>query len=175
MGMLVAVGVGVALDRLGLEVCTALTLVAGQVYAFFRLAFRESYALTLASFVVYTIFRNFLYPVFIASLTSRLGFKYFGILLGIGFTLTGLAQPLFVPLSDFLQGDCHLDDGAPAIDCDHGYWASFHVFSFLLLVALLVVPWLDYRDRVGREARVRMILAEQRSPAPSRTTYGSDL
>lgn len=40
--------------------------------------------------------------------TSRLGFKYFGNLLGIGFDVSGIAQLLMAALANAVQGDCHL-------------------------------------------------------------------
>jgi hypothetical protein len=173
MGMVGSVVVGLLIDLLGIEICTAITLISGQIQNLMLLLFGKSYAFTRASFVFYTIFRQFLYPVFIASLTSRLGFKYFGILLGIGFALTGLAQPVFVVLSEALQGDCHLYDES-VTNCDHGHWILAHTLQFLLLGALLIIPWLDYRDRVQRELKIKQILAEKDEKG-NVTPYGSDL
>jgi MFS family permease len=173
MGMIVSVVVGFLIDLLGIEICTAITVISGQIQNLILLLFGKSYSMTLASFVFYTIFRQFLYPVFIASLTSRLGFKYFGILLGIGFALTGLAAPVFAALSEALQGDCHLYDES-VTSCDHGHWILAHVLQFLLLGALLIIPWLDYRDRIERERRIKDILTEQDEKS-NMATYGSDL
>lgn len=124
------------------------------------------------SFVAYTAFRAFLYPVFIGSLTSRLGFKYFGILLGLGFALSGIVQLLFPKLVDFAQGDCHLvTDDMNTTKCDQGKWQHTESLQFLLLGVMYIVPVLDRRDNVMRETRIREML---RSSSPSASYGGAD-
>ena len=61
-------------------------------------------------FVIYTLFRAFLYPVFIACISDKLGFKYFGILMGIGFAVSGIVQLGIAPLANAVQGTCHLQE-----------------------------------------------------------------
>ncbi len=39
---------------------------------------------------------------------DSVGFKYFRILLGMGFTISGIGQLLMAPLAEFVQGNCHL-------------------------------------------------------------------
>lgn len=91
-GLVASFFVGWLMDQVGLEVCTALTLLLGQIQAaaLVWLASRRSFLV--ASFVCYMCFRSFLFPVFIASITTHLGYKYFGLLNGIGFALAGVAQ-----------------------------------------------------------------------------------
>ena len=104
------------------------------------------------SFCLYTLFRAFLYPVFIASLTSRLGFKYFGVLLGIGFAVSGLFQLLMAPLNDLVAGDCHLiasPDPSGGDDCFEGLWISLHLLQLSSLLGLMVVPYLDHRAKIA--------------------------
>lgn len=171
MGIIVSIAVGFLIDSLGIEVCTAMTLASGMIQNLILLTFGSNYNMTLISFVFYTMFRQFLYPVFIASLTSRLGFKYFGILLGIGFAIAGIAQPAFTILSEMLQGDCHAvvtivqshSNGADEADCSHGHWMLGHVIQIILLGSLLIVPWFDYQDRIQRETRIKEVLASSSS------------
>lgn len=121
------------------------------------LFFDQHQSMMVVSFCLYTLFRAFLYPVFIASLTSRLGFKYFGVLLGIGFAISGLFQLLMAPLNDFVAGDCHLiesPDPSGADDCFEGLWISLHLLQLSALLGLMVVPFLDHRAKVAHEAAV---------------------
>ena len=176
MGIVPSLLVGWLIDRIGLEFCTSITLLCGQIQMLLVLFGSHNENVMFLSFVAYTVFRSFCYPVFIGSLTSRLGFKYFGILLGLGFALSGFAQLLFPLLVHILQGDCHLltDDingyqGVPNT-CDHGNWHKSELVQFVFLSLMNVVPFLDHRDSVAREIRIKEILSSSLSPKPS---YGS--
>lgn len=165
MGIVASLAVGSLIDRVGLEFCTAMTLMSGQLQMLLILFGSNSETMMILSFVAYTIFRAFLYPVFIGSLTSRLGFKYFGILLGLGFAMSGVAQLLFPVLVRFLQGDCHLLDDAGLVEaavesreCDHGKWQSSEIVQFFLLGAMNIVPILDHRDAVARKKKIQELL-----------------
>jgi len=178
MGVVGSLEVGGLIDRIGLEFCAALTLMVGQIQMLLILFGPTSEKVTILSFVFYSIFRSFLYPVFIGSLTSRLGFKYFGILLGFGFALSSIAQLLFPVLVSWLEGDCHLLEDA-AIDqaaveaqnCDHGNWQASEAVQFLILGALHIVPILDHRDAKERERQIREVLALQ---SPRKSIYGTN-
>lgn len=175
MGIFGSFLVGWLIDRVGLEICTALTLLFGQLQMLLIILGSQSKTLMILSFAAYTAFRAFLYPVFIGSLTSRLGFKYFGILLGLGFALSGMAQLLFPVLVLWFQGDCHLltdrinHEGAVATTCDHGMWQSSEILQFIVLGLMHVVPLLDYRDRVTRDVKIKQMLM----PNSSNPSYGS--
>jgi hypothetical protein len=94
----------------------------------------------IVGFFIYTLFRQFLFPVFIACLSARLGFKYFGMLNGLGFASSGMAQLFLASLVRAVKGTCHLqmEEG-----CSHGYWDELHIIQFCALTALLVFPMLD--------------------------------
>lgn len=148
---------GILIDNFGVEICTSILLVFGQLQMVIVLFFDQHQSMMVVSFCLYTLFRAFLYPVFIASLTSRLGFKYFGVLLGIGFAISGLFQLLMAPLNDFVAGDCHLiesPDPSGADDCFEGLWISLHLLQLSALLGLMVVPFLDHRAKVAHEAAV---------------------
>jgi hypothetical protein len=115
----------------------------------------------LFGFCIYVLFRQFLFPVSIALITARLGFKYFGLLNGISFLLSGFAQLFIVSLAKAVHGTCHLYNSAdtPLVSdtCDHGNWLALHVVEFVVLGALLLVPFYDHRAKVQQKARVKEI------------------
>lgn len=158
LGVTASVLAGFLIDQLGVEVCTVMTLIFGQLEMITLVLFGNYRAMMIFSFFCYTMFRSFLYPVFIASLTSRLGFKYFGVLLGLGFAISGIGQLLMAPLADFVQGDCHVissEDLTDDTDCSSGLWLSLHIVELSVLTALLAIPYMDRRARIRREFAIR--------------------
>jgi hypothetical protein len=204
MGMIGSFIVGSLLDRVGLEWCTVLTLMWGQLHVVFAFTSGTTTTSTsdtrfmLINFGMYMLFRNFLYPVYIASITERLGFKYFGVLLGIGFAISGVTQLSMTALDEWVQGDCHLqqqaaaqaataaqaavgDDTATIVDsggggdsttfCNAGWWNPLHVIQFLQLGGLMLCPILDRWEIRNRKATVKAILGTP--PPPRSSLYGS--
>jgi hypothetical protein len=57
--------------------------VLGMAYLLVLSSAGSSLSWMIACFMIYVLLRQFLFPVFIASLTANLGFKYFGLLSGI--------------------------------------------------------------------------------------------
>ena len=158
LGMVYAVLVGWLMDRVGLEVCTLFTLVLGQIstalmmVASFPWSFNDThgYSVMLLGFALYSLFRQFLYPVFLAYITARLGFKYFGILSGVGFALSGMAQYFMPNLAQLIH---HGDDGPHQ-------WVHFHIFQICLMGILMVIPIADHRDIQRREAQMERVLEQ---------------
>jgi MFS family permease len=151
-GLMASVLVGWLMDRLGLETCTIVTLALGQTSLLLRIAAGRSYPMMLLGFTLYTLFRQFLFPVFIAGLTTRLGFKYYGILSGTGFALSGIAQFFMAAMVHALAGDCHLQAESiyGLVPCDHGAWDGFHILQIALLGVLTLIPILD-RCKAARQ------------------------
>eukprot|EP00980_Cylindrotheca_fusiformis_P008726 scaffold1868_cov193-Cylindrotheca_fusiformis.AAC.11 len=160
MGAFISVFIGWLIDQIGVEACVGMTLCLGQIQMLILLFFRSNVGWFKASFWVYTLFRQFLYPVYIASITSRLGFKYFGVLLGLGFGASGIAQLFVSLLDDAVQGDCHLPDATveEQADCDEGFWLQLHLIQMVLLVVLLIAPYQDYREKTIREEKIKQVL-----------------
>jgi hypothetical protein len=197
MGMIGSFIVGSLLDRVGLEWCTVLTLMWGQLHVVFAYTSATTgisdTRFMLTNFGMYMLFRNFLYPVYIASITERLGFKYFGVLLGIGFAISGVTQLSMTALDEWVQGDCHLqqeaaeaaavgDDTAAVADtdgndgdattfCNAGWWNPLHVIQFIQLGGLMLCPILDRWEIRNRTAKVKSILGTP--PPPCSSLYGS--
>jgi hypothetical protein len=122
MGIIASLLVGWLIDKIGFELCTAITLILGQLQMLLLVLFGKYQILLVISFGVYTVFRQLLYPVFIASLTSRLGFKYFGVLLGIGFTLASITNSFLAALAEAVQCDCHtMNTTILNNESDHGH------------------------------------------------------
>jgi MFS family permease len=84
-GILAAFLIGWLMDRVGLVAITILTILMGQLHLIMITFLSNKPVPLMVGFVFYTLFRQFLFPMYIASLSSRLGFKYFGILNGLGF------------------------------------------------------------------------------------------
>jgi len=195
-GFMVSMFVGWLMDRVGLETCTIVTLILGQASLVLRMvAGTETYynpVMMLMGFVVYTLFRQFLFPVFIASLTAKLGFKYFGILSGIGFALSGVAQVFMAMLVHGLAGDCHLHPpqeqkqqqhtSASSTEtlpsCSHGSWLQFHLFQLILLCLLTVIPLQDRRGAARQKQRMESSTAKRQQTFESQESsfgsFGSD-
>ena len=167
LGVVASLLVGWLMDQVGLEICTALTLVLGQTRSIALVWLADRKAFLVVSFVCYAFFRSFLFPVFIASLTTHLGYKYFGLLNGIGFAIAGVAQIFMGHLARAVQGDCHLNshvtDPTLAPPCDHGQWVTLHFVELIILTALLTAPVLDYFETVVRKRRIREVLGSIRS------------
>ena len=170
LGLIGSILVGWLIDRIGLECCTSLTLFLGQVQMLLSFFFSDRRSMMVVGFWIYTLFRQFLFPVYISSLTTRLGFKYFGVLLGIGFFVGGLTQLFLATLDEAVQGDCH--EGGSQDDmtsCNHGGWKQLHIVQFVILGVLLLIPIQDYRDKLERQRQMSEILNET-PPSPK---YGS--
>ena len=61
----------------------------------------------ITSFWFYSMFRSFLFCYFFANLPVVMGFKYFGILAGIAFAVSGVVQLSIKFVVEWGQGDCH--------------------------------------------------------------------
>jgi MFS family permease len=184
-GVVASFIVGWLMDRIGLESCTALTLMLGMLHMVVLGLYSDHRVWMIFGFCVYVIFRQFLFPVYIASLTARLGYKYFGILNGLGFAISGVAQAFMGSLVQVVQGTCHMrrtDDNSFSEDCDHGRWEQLHGIQFILLGSLILVPFFDHKEKTRQEKRIveRRVIRESwrdltigSNSAASVSNYGS--
>ena len=153
LGMPYAFFVGWLMDRVGLEVCTLVTLLLGQlstllmlVASFDSLSESNAYIILLIGYAIYSLFRQFLYPVFLAYISARLGFKYFGLLSGIGFALSGAAQWFLADLVALVHNGW---------EAGGTWWIDFHIFQIALLGVLMIIPIADHRDVQRRDHQMR--------------------
>jgi hypothetical protein len=143
------------MDRTGLETCTALTLVMGSLQSLILSLFSDKSYMMILGFVMYSLFRQFLFPVFIASLSAKMGFKYYGILSGIGFALSGVSQMYMSTVVEAIDGSCHhilLDGDEP---CTKGSWKVLHMIQCSVLLLLLGIPAYDRWWNVQSKPRLQ--------------------
>jgi MFS family permease len=174
-GVLASLVVGVLMDRIGLDACTALTLLLGQGQILILVFVPDHRRWMIFGFVVYVFFRQFLFPVYIANLTAHLGFKYFGLLNGLGFAASGIAQVFMASLVQVVQGDCNMVSTDPGedtqtVDCEIGRWMDLHVVEFVLMGLLLLAPWIESREKLRRQERIQELL---RIASQTSMSYGS--
>lgn len=140
VGVLAAFLIGWLMDRIGLVTCTIMTIVVGQLHMLIIIFWNNRPMPMIVGFVAYTLFRQFLFPVYIACLSTRLGFKYFGILNGLGFAASGVTQLFIAELVRAVKGTCYV---AAAEGCNQGAWKELHIAQLCILSALLIVPVTD--------------------------------
>ena len=146
------------MDCIGLETCTVVMLVTGSLQMVIVIFFSNRPSMMILSFACYSLFRQFLFQVFNACISVQMGFKYFGILRGIGFVLSGAAQLGIVQVVHAVQGSCHVTmNNKP---CTQGYWTELHVIFAILLVTLIGVPVMDHYYNVQVE-KERVTLLDQ--------------
>lgn len=175
LGMPYSVLVGWLMDRLGLEVCTLLTLILGQLTSLLMMAAsferfhdKGAYPTMLLGFACYSLFRQFLFPVFLAFITARFGFKYFGILTGIGFAISGVAQCFMAQLVEWVH--------EYSVEGGQG-WLDFHLLQIVVMAGLTVIPIADHRDIQNREASMQRALQDSgrtNIKSPRSTTSSTD-
>lgn len=139
-GILAAFLIGWLMDRVGLVAITILTILIGQLHLIMITFLSNRPVPMKVGFVFYTLFRQFLFPLYIASLSARLGFKYFGILNGLGFAASGVTQLFITSLVRVVSGTCHVQ---PVDGCSYGSWKELHLFQLILMLALLTIPIMD--------------------------------
>jgi len=75
---------GYLLDDVGFIPTAFITVALGIMQMVLLMVANGSEAVMLISFVFYAVFRAFLFPYFFASLSRKIGFKYFGMLVRTG-------------------------------------------------------------------------------------------
>jgi len=176
-GVAVSFLVGWLMDRVGQVVCIVSTLVLGQLQLIILAFLGDNEPWMVFSFGLYVLFRALLFPVYIAGVTDRLGFKYFGLLSGIGFALSGFSQIYMASLVLAVQGDCHrmvsLDTTDPASNCSTGYWKELHFCEVALLGVLLLAPFFEHLDRTQCARQLEEAAGRSTSSTPTTAGYGS--
>jgi len=175
LGVLASFLVGWLMDRVGQEVCSLLTIFAGLTQLLILVCLRDRRPWLILSFVIYGLFRQFLFPVFIAILTDRLGFKYFGLLNGIAFGISGITQFFMASLVRIVQGDCHLVYLENSVEgetpCFPGYWKQLHIAEILVLLALTLAPITEQAEIRKRKEQIDEMY--QKQPTLLASDYGS--
>lgn len=91
----------------------------------------------ITSFWFYSMFRSFLFCYFFANLPVVMGFKYFGILAGIAFAVSGVVQLSIKFVVEWGQGDCHEKSTE---DCDQGRWGTVLLIQAIACALAAMLP-----------------------------------
>lgn len=164
-GVIVIPVVGWLMDYCGYPLTMLITVVFAIIWAFLLCV--NSPAYIYASFIAYALFRTFLFTFLFSYMADRLGFKFFGILVGILFAVAGFVGLLQYPLSTFADGDCITNPGP---DCNVGKWGDLNHIMLYTFIPLLFFPYQDYIERREKEWRFRSVYG-----ATSETVHGTSL
>jgi hypothetical protein len=167
-GVVGSVVSGLLMDRLGLQQCAVVLLLLGICHASILITFHGQFFWMVGGFLVYTQFRSLLYPLYIGSISSQLGFKYFGLLNGLGFAIAGIAQVFQASLVQHVQGSCHYlatttTYTATPNACDGGLWTQLHQTEVLILVALMLAPACQGLEDARRKRSTQTLLRQRSS------------
>jgi MFS family permease len=148
---------GYLLDSVGFKPTAIVTIALGVFQQLFLLVAGKQSLLMIASFTCYAVFRAFLFPYFFASLSKKMGFRYFGFLSGLSFFVSGLCQFAIAPLAMLVEGTCHeFHNGISTDDCMEGRWTMIHTLQIVSLLGLLLIPLLDAQAEQSEETAAPM-------------------
>ena len=134
------------LETVGFTQTAFFTITVGVLWIVTLMLAGASEFLMVASFVAYAIFRSFLFPYFFATLSRKMGFRFFGMLSGLAFCTSGLTQFAIAPIASIVEGDCHeYDDPTMAAGCDSGSWKMVHFIQLANTLLLLIIPFFDMK------------------------------
>lgn len=137
--------IGWLMDKYGFPITMLVTIFFGIVWAILLGTSKAN--LLYPSFLFYALFRTFLYTFIFSYLADKLGFKYYGVLAGVLFFLSGIVGLLQYPLALWAAGTCISPVPAPGQYCSHGQWSWLNHVMTVMLVGLLYFPYQDYRER----------------------------
>lgn len=171
---------GYLLDSVGFIPTAFVTISLGILQMILLLVAGSSVPLMILSFVSYSIFRAFLFPYFFASLSKKIGFKFFGILSGMSFCASGISQLSIAPLATLVEGTCHEFDDITETNCDEGKWNEIHLVQIGTLCLLLLVPIMEYCvDKTElekeKEASTKLLDTSKQSQGSYGSANGTEL
>merc|ERR1711988_622789 len=153
-GVLAIPIIGYLMDTSGFISTCIVTLFFSLAYSLLLL-WPGKYQL-LTGFASYAFFRTSLFTYFFAYLADALGFRYFGILAGVSFFLSGLASLIQAPLMDWASGTCHLQ-GADLDTCDNGNWPFLYYVQSFCFLCLFLIPIFDRREEAQKQFKYTFI------------------
>jgi MFS family permease len=160
---------GYLLDSVGFVPTAFITILLGILQMILLLVAGSQASIMTASFVSYSVYRAFLFPYFFASLSKKIGFRYFGLLSGIAFCSSGITQLSIAPLAAVVEGTCHEFDDITETNCSKGKWNEIYIVQIVSLVVLLLIPILDYcADKKETKQKAKVLVDKS-----SHSSYGS--
>lgn len=165
---------GYLLDNVGFIPTAVITITLGILQMLLILIADDNPTVLIVSFFLYAVFRAFLFPYFFATLSRKIGFKYFGMLTGISFAASGMSQLGIAPLATAVEGTCHESVDMPGLrHCSFGNWNMTHSVQMVCLAFLFLVPLIDYYienkgNKLSAISETETLVAES-----SGSSYGS--
>jgi len=164
------------LDSVGFTPTAVITICLGILQQVCLLIAGNNETIMTASFVLYAVFRAFLFPYYFASLSKKIGFRYFGVLSGLSFSTSGLSQLTIAPVALWIEGTCHdAEDDIATTTCSEGRWAMIHMVEMGCLLLLFLIPVVDVWS--AREEQRKMVNATLDASGTSskgtKQSYGS--
>jgi hypothetical protein len=161
-----SLAIGLSMKHVGINTCIAIVLVLGELHSAIWLFLRESKVGRMLGFIVFILFRQSITPVYVASLSQKLGFKYYGLLSAIGHVLSGVSLMALARGIGCIQ---ELDDTLEGYR--NANWDNWHLVQCLVMAGLLVVPMLDYMLNSNRQRRARQWWIQGDSSVKSATSF----
>ena len=164
---------GYLLESVGFAPTGIITISLGVIQQLALLVAGSNRLVMVFSFATYAVYRAFLFPYFFASLSRKMGFRFFGLLSGISFCVSGFTQFTVASIALFVEGDCHdFRMGSPeASNCEEGKWVTIHWIQILSLLLLLLIPFFDLEAE--KKAKGILEKAETESLSAHSADYGA--
>lgn len=165
---------GYLLESVGFTPTAVITVSLGIIQQFCLLYAGSNSYVMIFSFATYAVYRAFLFPYFFASLSRKMGFRFFGFLSGIAFCVSGFTQFGVAPVALLVGGECHeYEIGAPeSANCEVGSWVAIHWIQIMILGLLLLVPFIDVQAEKQANKKA-LSLAETASMSAHSADYGA--
>lgn len=142
-GFLSIPAVGMMMDHLGFPLTATTISTFGLLWSLCLLS--ESKTFLIPSFIFYTLFRTFLFAFLFAYAADTMGFKYYGILVGIMFVISGFISLLQYPLAKWASGTCHeVNEGEY---CTVGNWSAVNIAMVFMMIFSFIFAFEDWRRR----------------------------
>lgn len=153
--------VGACMDTLGFPATSFFTSLFGLVWSVLLMS--SSRSAFFISFVLYTLFRTFLFTFMFAYLADTLGFKYFGVLAGVLFAISGFVGLGQYYLAQWATGTCHslvTDD----LHCDRGQWSTINLCMLATFVCMFAFSYSDWVRRKNRQRALKPSMSVEYMP-----------
>jgi MFS family permease len=145
-GFLSIPAAGMMMDHLGFSITAAFISFSGLMWSLCLLSEMKSILIT--SFIFYSLFRTFLFAFIFAYAADTMGFKFYGILVGIMFVIAGCVNLLQYPIANWAMGTCHQQsEDETNLDCSFGNWRFVSIVMVLTMVLSFVFAFEDWRRR----------------------------
>lgn len=143
-GFLSIPAAGMMMDHLGFPTTALFISFTGLMWSICLLS--GSATTLIASFLFYSLFRTFLFAFIFAYAADTMGFKFYGILMGIMFVIGAFVSLLQYHLAKWATGTCHnaTEEGTY---CSKGNWDSVNLLVVITMLLSFAFAFEDWRRR----------------------------